>query len=230
VGLLLQSDATQQTESGSPGMRERKRRLRRDAIIHAAMQLFQNSGYEQTTMEQVAAYADVSAPTLYRYFPRKSELLVGLFWKERERLDSALEAFHDRSNGMNPVDAMAGLLYLNNSGVRSPAARKLWREAAAALMRMHDEANDEFHSIKAYFERHIERMLKRLQRDSLLAKDMPLPAMVGVLYAIAAENYYRIIANEFRSGRDQREALEAQVSLVLRGWLPEARPRLRRTA
>ena len=86
-------------------------------------------------------------------------------------------------------------------------------------MRAHDEANDDFHAIKQYFEKHIERMLQRLHRDSLLAKATPLPAMVGVLYAVAAENYYRMIANEFTSAEDEKSAIHEQVGLVLKGWL-----------
>jgi len=201
------------------GMRERKRQERHDTIIDAAMVLFTRKGYEQTTMEEIAAEADVSAPTLYRYFPKKSQLLVALFWKERERLSGELEAFHKTAANWDAVRAIAGLLVLNNSGIRTRAARKLWREAVAALMRMHDEANDEFRAIKQYFERHIERMLTRLQRDGRIANDAPLPALVGVLYAVAAENYYRMIANEFRNADEERRALEDQVRLVLKGWV-----------
>jgi AcrR family transcriptional regulator len=183
------------------------------------MKLFQSKGYEQTTMEEISARADISPPTLYRYFPRKTELLIALSWKERERLAGALDDFHRRSASWGAVSAVAGLLYLNNSGIRSKSARKLWREAIAALMRMHDEANDEFRAIKQYFERHIERMLKRLHHDSLIAKDTPLSAMVSVLYAVAAENYYRMIANEFKTAEDEKRAMEEQVGLVLKGWL-----------
>lgn len=204
------------------GMRQRKRQERHDAIIDAAMELFKSKGYEQTTMEEIAARADISAATLYRYFPKKSELLIAFFWKERERLAGALEEFHRKSASWDAVSAVAGLLYLNNSGIRSKGARKLWREAVAALMRMHDEANDEFRTIKHYFERHIERMLKRLRRDSLLAKDTPLPDMVDVLYAVAAENYYRMIANEFKTAEEEKKSMEGQVEVVLKGWLTRA--------
>ena len=47
-------------------MRERKRQERNDTIIDAAMELFQSNGYEQTKMEDIAARADISPPTLYR--------------------------------------------------------------------------------------------------------------------------------------------------------------------
>ena len=201
------------------GMRERKRQERHDAIIDAAMLLFQRTGYEQATMEDIAAQADISPPTLYRYFPRKVDLLIALFWKERERLAASLEDFHRKSASMEAVEAVAGLLYLNNTGIRTKAERKVWREAVAALMRMHDTASDDFRAIKLYFEKHIERILQRLRRDGLISKDIPLPAMVKVLYAVAAENYYRMLANEFRNAEDERIAIEDQVDLVLKGWV-----------
>lgn len=208
-------------EPTPPGLRARKRQARHDAIVGAAMALFQRKGYEQTTMEEIAAEAAVSPPTLYRYFPRKTELLIALFWRGREELADALEDFHRKSTGMGAVDAVAGLLYLNNSGVGTPGKRKLWREAIAALMRMHDTPDDEFRIIKQYFEKHIERMLTRLRDDGLIRKDAPLAAMMYVLYAVAAENYYRILANEFRSPAEEKRAMEAQVRLVLAGWLKE---------
>ncbi|QEX15575.1 hypothetical protein FRZ44_08620 [Hypericibacter terrae] len=201
------------------GLRERKRQERNDIIIDAAMDLFQAHGYEQTTMEEIAARADISPPTLYRYFPRKTELLIALFWKERERMDTALEEFHRKSVSWDAVSAMAGLLYLNNSGVHTKAQRKLWREVMAALLRIHDEATDEFRSIKEHFEKHVERMLRRLQNDGLVAEEAPLGPMMYVLYAVAAENYYRVIANEFKSAEDEKRAMEEQVALVFKGWL-----------
>ena len=183
------------------------------------MTLFQEKGYEQTTMEEIAAEADVSAPTLYRYFPKKTELLIALFWRGREEMADALEAFHRKSEGMGAVEAIAGLLYLNNSGVETPGKRKLWREALAALLRMHDTPDDEFRKIKQYFEQHIERMLLRLRDDGQIRKDAPLSAMMYVLYAMASENNHRILANEFTSQADEKRAMEAQVGLVMQGWV-----------
>lgn len=209
-------------EVAEPGRRERNKQARRDRIIEAAIALFQRQGYEQTKMEEIATEAGISAPTLYRYFPKKTELLIALFWRGREEMAPALEEFHRKSIGMGAVDAVAGLLYLNNSGVKTPGRRKLWREALAALLRMHDTPDDEFRIIKQYFEDHIERMLVRLRDDGLIRKDTPLKPMMYVLYAVAAENYYRILANEFRTAADEKRAMEEQVRLILQGWLTDA--------
>lgn len=65
-------------ETAAPrfGHRERKRRATRAAIQRAALQLFLEKGYEQTTTSEIAAAADVSPGTLFNYFGRKEDLIL----------------------------------------------------------------------------------------------------------------------------------------------------------
>jgi AcrR family transcriptional regulator len=59
------------------GIKERRLReknLRREAIISAAEQLFFLKGVEQTTMDEIAAAAELAKGTLYLYFSRKEDL------------------------------------------------------------------------------------------------------------------------------------------------------------
>ncbi|MFL6113768.1 MAG: TetR/AcrR family transcriptional regulator [Catenulispora sp.] len=58
------------------GLRERKKAQTRAAIQRQALHLFEQDGYDTTTMEQIAAAADVSPSTLYRYFPTKEDLIL----------------------------------------------------------------------------------------------------------------------------------------------------------
>ena len=58
------------------GLRERKKLQTRAAIQRHALRLFRVDGYAATTMEQIAAAADISPSTLYRYFPTKEDLIL----------------------------------------------------------------------------------------------------------------------------------------------------------
>ncbi|MEW5812130.1 MAG: TetR family transcriptional regulator [Actinomycetota bacterium] len=58
------------------GLRERKKRQTREAVRLAAFRLFEQFGYSETTVEQIAEAADVSPRTFFRYFPNKAALLI----------------------------------------------------------------------------------------------------------------------------------------------------------
>jgi len=58
------------------GLRERKKLKTRRAIRAAAYKRFAAQGYEGTTVDQIAADADVSPSTFFRYFPTKEDLII----------------------------------------------------------------------------------------------------------------------------------------------------------
>ncbi len=79
------------------GLRERKKRQTREAIAAAAMELFQARGFEDVTVAEVAAAADVSEKTVFNYFPTKEELV---FSRGEDRLDEHVDAIRNRVPGV----------------------------------------------------------------------------------------------------------------------------------
>jgi AcrR family transcriptional regulator len=55
---------------------ERKRQLVRDELAEAALQLLAKQGYEETTVDHIAAAAGVSRRTFFRHFQSKEDVLV----------------------------------------------------------------------------------------------------------------------------------------------------------
>jgi len=59
------------------GLRELKKTRTRQAVQQAAMRLFDTQGYAATTVEQIAAAAEISTATFYRYYSDKEDIVFG---------------------------------------------------------------------------------------------------------------------------------------------------------
>ena len=85
-----------QPSQPAASLMERKRRLVEQRIIEAADELFTANGFENVSVTDIAARADVGRTTFFRYFGDKSEVV---FAKAQEMLDAIAEAAESGSFG-----------------------------------------------------------------------------------------------------------------------------------
>jgi AcrR family transcriptional regulator len=71
-------------------------------LLDAGAALFVESGYETTTMTQIAKRAGASIGSLYQFFPSKEVLAEALFARYVERVASMLEDLSKRAPGLSP--------------------------------------------------------------------------------------------------------------------------------
>jgi AcrR family transcriptional regulator len=74
-------------------LQSRRRQQTRGEIIRAAFELFGRQGYENVSMDSVAAAAGVSRATLFNYFPQKELILREIAAARVEKLKSILAEF-----------------------------------------------------------------------------------------------------------------------------------------
>ena len=161
------------------GLRERKKARTRAAIRQHALRLFRENGYQRTTVEQIAAAAEVSPSTFFRYFPSKENLVL------QDDMDTRMiEAFERQPSGLSLVAAV-------RAGVReafssyTEAELETVRETTALTMTVPEvraRAMDEFSRTIGII---AEALAKRSGRpaDDLAVRTMA-GAIIGVIMSI----------------------------------------------
>lgn len=89
------------------GLRERKKQQTRERIASAALKLFTERGYDETTLDGIAEAADVSRRTIFAYYESKEEIL---FCEESSFLARLRQMLGERPAGTTTVDAIREFL------------------------------------------------------------------------------------------------------------------------
>jgi AcrR family transcriptional regulator len=94
--------SSRQPQQAPESLRERKKRLTREAIFAAAEVLFGERGFDDVTVAEIADAANISVKTLFTYIGAKEELL---FSGRPAVLDAVVAAVGNRRLGQTPLVA-----------------------------------------------------------------------------------------------------------------------------
>jgi AcrR family transcriptional regulator len=89
------------------GLRERKKQQTYEKIARAALELFTERGYDETTLADIAEAADVSPRTIFSYYESKEDIL---FCDEGQFMDALKQKLDERPDGITTVDAIRQFL------------------------------------------------------------------------------------------------------------------------
>ena len=92
-----------QTMEASPGLRERKKQRTRERIVEASFELFEERGFEGTTIADIAEAADIAPRTFFSYFPSKDDVVFHDFEATHSIVASWMR---EREPGTNTIDAL----------------------------------------------------------------------------------------------------------------------------
>ncbi|MFI6709638.1 TetR/AcrR family transcriptional regulator [Nonomuraea sp. NPDC050478] len=112
------------------GLREAKKERTREALVEAAVRLFEEKGYERTTVAQIAAAAQLSTRTFFLHFAAKEDVLLA---NSVPRVELGVAALGDRRPGETPGDALVRAI---GAMVADASAKDLPTGLAAARARL----------------------------------------------------------------------------------------------
>ncbi|MER5964800.1 TetR family transcriptional regulator [Streptomyces sp. NPDC002057] len=208
-----------------PGLRERKKARTRQALSDAAVALFLERGFDGVSVAEVAAAAEVSKPTLFRYFPAKEDLVLHRFADHED--ESARVVTEGRGAGTAPLDALYAHL-LDGLARRDPVTGLSDHPSVLAYLRL-------LYGTPALVGRlHAYRVRAEAALAAALAGDAAGPAagagpearlaagqIVTVLRVLAEENAARIAGGETADAVEADAVAQAGLAFrLLRDGLP----------
>jgi AcrR family transcriptional regulator len=194
-------------------LRERKKERTRRAISDAAISLFLASGFDGVSVADVAAAAEVSKPTLFKYFASKEDLVVHRF---ADHEDEAARVVRGRPAGESPLEALhrhfvAGLR------ARDPITGLSDEASVQALHRLVIETPALAARLLAYTQRGQEALALALMETGGVADE--LTARVAASQVIAVQ---RVLATEnshlIGAGRSTADVLAEAVEAADRAF------------
>jgi TetR/AcrR family transcriptional regulator, mexJK operon transcriptional repressor len=209
-------------EANPPSRSDRKRK----ALLLAATELFLEKGYDSTSMDDVAAKAAVSKPTVYKYFSDKERLFAEIVRATTAEIDGLMRLVTETMAGQTTAEpALIVLARRFITALMQPRILRLRRLVMANADRFPDVG-------RSWYEQGFARVLNTLAitfQDfadrNLLRVDDPLLAanhFVGMLLWIPINK--AMYTGDYRSTPDELDRLAvAAVRAFLAGHGPTNR-------
>jgi AcrR family transcriptional regulator len=178
-----------------PGLRERQKQARRQAIYRAAARLFAENGYGATTVEEIAGEAGVSVPTLYSYVSSKADLVVvAIYALDRELIDAEKQAIIN-DPGDDPAAAITAILLTELRSGEETLGHKVWREVVVTAIRGRGDFNEGLDSLnRRAFDEPVARLLRVLQRRGQIAAATDIDVAVALFSDLVMAVFHQQLA------------------------------------
>jgi AcrR family transcriptional regulator len=168
------------------GTRERNVAATRKRIAEVALELFQRHGYAETTIDEIAAAAEVGRRTIFRHFPTKEAILVDHLATRRE---VTLQRLQERP-ASEPL--LVSLYTVLRELAENGFDRRLLAQIRTVLTTQPRLARDELSIGSLQFERKIAETLQRRVGETRSALETKAVTLMAVGWFTAATHIYLV--------------------------------------
>lgn len=159
----------------APGRRERRGAEIRDKLFRAALKLFGEKGFVETTVEDITNAADVGKGTFFNYFPSKDHILIAFSEMQLGKLQAAVETFAHSS--MPTADFLRNLsVQMTAEPGRAPDVVRAILQAnlsSSPVRRAMQESHKRAHAL-------LTKLVQAGQERGEFRKDMPASELAHV--------------------------------------------------
>ena len=102
--MTRRSSTKPRTQEGPAGKNSNRRQRRsaeiRERLFRAALKLFADNGFTETTVEDITNAADVGKGTFFNYFPSKEHILIAFSDMQLSKLQTVVDQMRERPEPM----------------------------------------------------------------------------------------------------------------------------------
>ena len=198
------------------GLRERQKEERRARICDVAVALFNQQGFHGTRLEDIAAAANLSVPTVCKYFPSKQTILLELIrLADQDALKEASSLIDMDAELVDVMCQLEAIIIKQSLEVMSPA---LWREVLPLLIFSPEKSLPEaFRNMNHRLVKGIHEFLAELQRRGRLRADADIEFAAFMLNDYSHLQFSRLVANDELDMDKHRAEVRKMTTLILYG-------------
>jgi AcrR family transcriptional regulator len=206
------------------GLREKQKETRRQAMLAAAAKLFKEQGFAKTSMEEIAAAAELSVATAYNYFKTKGEICVAIYKADRDLVQQAT----DRVIAAPPKDPVAAICKLIETDFETEVPfidRGAWEALFLAAFQSPPRVTVAWSGAALFRVDQYRRLLQALQERGSVAAGADIESAAELLGALDFSYFFNWIV-EWRTGSGatrrfldaaKKRRLRAQVKQLVAG-------------
>lgn len=203
------------------GLRAKQKAQRRALIEKAASELFVEKGFVDTTIEEIAERALVSAPTVYNYYGTKGDLLLALVARGEEGIEEAIGNFPDQAADHEPIDLVTKVISSNVNDTLSALSRELWGHVVAFVATSNDPdvAPRYIDTIAGGLGAAIEAVLREYQKSGRFSTDVDVHDLAFLLTRMERIHFLNFVYLREMAVEALHTAIADDVKLILRPYI-----------
>lgn len=198
--------------------RERKKQQIKKDIISNARILFQKGGYNGTTLEEIAAAADIGIGTIYNYYHSKADLFLEIVTDDLKTNLGKPQPMPYKAKE-NIVDQTMALI-ISLVEPLQPANKELWKELLAVAFGQTGPDNRQLYRLIEYDSHFVIKLIELFddqKNRGNLSSAFPSETAATVIFYNILTSYLFYLYNPEKTMKELTESIREQVKFILEG-------------
>ena len=203
------------------GLRQKQKERRESDILDAATKLIEANGWENTSVEEVAAQAEVGVATVYNYFGSKVDLLHEIINRYAdEQIEAGRQVIKNRPADV--VDGMTLLFYAYVDGIAHRFGRKLIQKFFSMGVSLQFSYGKDVMPVKMRIIEQMSELVGRYRQQGQICLDASEEEVAMLCYSAVSMPLMLFIVLPDMELEDAKKVMRRNLQLLFRGLSPNS--------